>query len=199
MIIRGIVYNRLIFIKYTNTIAVSNHLYKLIVGVMPMTTRSFQQFDQAREFWDLERLYADLATVKGRPLTLAERQHLRGLLCGYSPAEMADKLHKSMRGVESELCSTVYQYVKGLLDKEEVNNWRSISQWLEQAGYKTKPSFSFSQSGVTIPIEISQSSIKITNNKANRITIQISVLLITSLPSDSSEDDLSDDDLADTD
>jgi DNA-binding NarL/FixJ family response regulator len=72
-------------------------------------------FAEAATNWDLQKLYKDLAVAKGEfaphkrgGLTETEKKHLRGLLCGYSPAEMAEKLHKSARGVESDLCSTIY-------------------------------------------------------------------------------------------
>jgi hypothetical protein len=44
-----------------------------------------------------------------------EAVHLRGLLCGYGPAQIADILHKSTHGVESDLSAKVYSRVKGLL------------------------------------------------------------------------------------
>ena len=95
--------------------------------------------------WDLQKLYKDLAVAKGefaphqkRGLTHTEKKHLGGLLCGYSPAEMAKKLHKSARGVEADLCKTIYRYVEQLT-KQPLNtlkNWRDIPKWLEQTGYK---------------------------------------------------------------
>jgi hypothetical protein len=63
-----------------------------------------------------------------------EKKHLRGLLCGYSPAEMAEKLYKNSRGVEADLCSTIYRYVEQLTKKplNTLKNWRDIPEWLEQ-------------------------------------------------------------------
>ncbi|WP_332959431.1 hypothetical protein [Microcoleus sp. AR_TQ3_B6] len=55
-------------------------------------------FAEAATNWALQKLYKDLAVAKRefaphmrRGLTEAEKTHLRGLLCGYSPAEMAEK------------------------------------------------------------------------------------------------------------
>ncbi|WP_254173079.1 helix-turn-helix domain-containing protein [Planktothrix pseudagardhii] len=95
-------------------------------------------FSQAVKYWDLETLYNDLASAKGKHLTPVEKLHLRGLLCGYSPSEIAEQLSKNSRGVETDLCATIYKYVKFLLDKtdEKIENWRNISEWLEQSGYK---------------------------------------------------------------
>ncbi len=97
-----------------------------------------KQFTQAAKEWDLNTLYGDLASVKGKSLTPIEKLHLRGLLCGYSPLEIAEKLDKIPKGVETDLCATVYRYVKGLLEKsnERIENWRKIAEWLEEAGYK---------------------------------------------------------------
>jgi len=71
-------------------------------------TPTDEQFSQAEQQWDLETLYIDLASAKGRRLTPVEKLHLRGLLCGYSPAEIAEKLHKSVKGVEAEVSVSVY-------------------------------------------------------------------------------------------
>jgi len=102
-------------------------------------------FAEAATIWDLQKLYKDLAVAKRefaphkrRVLTETEKKHLRGLLCGYSPAEMAEKLYKKSRGVEADLCSTIYRYVEQLTKKplNTLKNWRDIPQWLEQTGYK---------------------------------------------------------------
>ncbi|NJQ96624.1 MAG: helix-turn-helix domain-containing protein [Hydrococcus sp. CSU_1_8] len=100
-----------------------------------------EQFTKAANQWDLETLYADLASAKGKRLTPTEKRHLRGLLCGYSPSEIAEKLQKTPKGVETDLCATLYKYVKSLVGKgsAKIENWRNIAEWLEDAGYKTKP------------------------------------------------------------
>ncbi len=103
------------------------------------------RFVEAESRWDLKTLYADLAAVKGKPLTPVEKLHLRGLLCGNSPAEIAEKLQKNPKGVETDLCATIYRYVKGFVGKgiEKIENWRNIAEWLEDAGYKTQSSAKF--------------------------------------------------------
>lgn len=97
-----------------------------------------QLFNEASQYWDLDTLFIDLASVKGKHLTPVEKLHLRGLLCGHSPSEIAEHLGKNSRGVEADLCNTVYRYVKYLLDKseEKIENWRNIADWLEESGYK---------------------------------------------------------------
>ncbi|WP_069471506.1 helix-turn-helix transcriptional regulator [Candidatus Marithrix sp. Canyon 246] len=97
-----------------------------------------EQFVEAENAWDLERLYTDLAEAKGRTLSPTEKLYLRGLLSGHSPAEIAEKCHKSAGGVKVYLSSTVYQYVKMLANKEneKLENWTNIRKWLEGIGYK---------------------------------------------------------------
>lgn len=98
-----------------------------------------EEFKEVEQSWDLENLYADLASAKGKHLTPVEKSHLRGLLSGYSPIEIAEKLNKNPQGVKTDLCSSIYKYVKNLVDKceEKIENWRNIRDWLEEAGYKT--------------------------------------------------------------
>jgi len=99
-----------------------------------------EQFAEAETDWDLERLYTDLAAAKGKQLTLVEKLHLRGLLCGYSPAEIANQCQKSARGLNVDLCNTLYQYVKTLIGRnnERMNSWHNVRQWLGEAGYQTE-------------------------------------------------------------
>ena len=145
-----------------------------------------EQFPQVFAEWDLETLYTDLASAKGRRLTPVEKLHLRGLLAGHSPSEIAEKLSKSAKGVEVDLCSTLYQYVKSLVGKSngKVDNWRSITEWLEGAGYKKKT-----------PIEVQSDdhfSVKILVKKANvvleknQIAIDINLRIIAPTSSESS-------------
>ena len=137
-----------------------------------------EQFFQVFTEWDLETLYTDLSSAKGRRLTPVEKLHLRGLLAGHSPSEIAEKLSKSAKGVEVDLCSTLYQYVKNLVGKSngKVDNWRSITEWLESAGYRKQ-----------IPIEVQADdhfSVKILVKRANvvleknQIAIDINLRII---------------------
>lgn len=97
-----------------------------------------QQFNQAALHWDLDTLYTDLASAKGKRLTPMEKLHLRGLLSGFSPAEIAEQLGKNVKGVKTDLCVTLYRYVKSLVDKLDarIESWREVTEWLEEAGYK---------------------------------------------------------------
>ncbi|NJR59419.1 MAG: ATP-binding protein [Cyanobacteria bacterium CRU_2_1] len=104
-----------------------------------------EEFSEVEDHWKLEELYTDmelakrqLAPHKRKGLTAVEKRHLRGLLCGYSPAEIACKLSKNNRGIEADLCKSLYRYLE-LLTARKANtlkNWRDVIDWLEEAGYK---------------------------------------------------------------
>lgn len=149
-----------------------------------------KQFSQAEQEWDLKTLYADLAFAKEKPLTPMEKLHLRGLLCGHSPTEIADQLGKQPKGVETDLCTSVYRYVKGLLDKknERIENWRKISEWLEEAGYKQELSTSIPMNEL-LPNKsvVNVSNIAIENNQ---LVIVINLRIPTSQMNDVSEHNL---------
>ncbi|MEG4110561.1 MULTISPECIES: tetratricopeptide repeat protein [unclassified Microcoleus] len=119
-----------------------------------------EEFTLAANDWDLEKLYKDLAAAKKncmlgkRPgLTEVEKLYLRGLLCDYSSNEMATKLYKNARGIDTTLCQTIYRYVEKLTNKSTntVKNWRDIPDWLELAGYKTRSSNSVENKPVIAP------------------------------------------------
>jgi len=137
-----------------------------------------EQFFQVFTEWDLETLYTDLSSAKGRRLTPVEKLHLRGLLAGHSPSEIAEKLSKSAKGVEVDLCSTLYQYVKNLVGKSngKVDNWRSITEWLEGAGYRNKstPSVQFKSSS---PVDLLVKKAKISFEN-NQIIIDVDMRII---------------------
>ena len=142
-----------------------------------------EQFARAANHWDLETLYADLASAKGKRLTPVEKLHLRGLLCGFSPTEIAEKLGKNVKGVETDLCATLYRYVKSLVDKcnEKIENWRNITEWLEDAGYRTQ---SFAKlPGNPLP---EKSAVNVTNISIdkNQITIGVYLQMTVPLPSE---------------
>ncbi|MGF1522721.1 MAG: NB-ARC domain-containing protein [Leptolyngbyaceae cyanobacterium] len=104
-----------------------------------------QLFEQAGERWDLARLYGDLATAKAqvmphkRPeLTEVEQVRLRGLLLGHSPAAIAEQQYATPRTVEVALSQGLYRYVEVLTgrDRNTLESWRDIADWLEAAGYQ---------------------------------------------------------------
>ncbi|MEB3215992.1 MAG: helix-turn-helix domain-containing protein [Nostocales cyanobacterium 94392] len=149
-----------------------------------------EYFTQAGNHWDLETLYTDLASAKGKRLTPVEKLHLRGLLCGHSPGEIAEKLGKNVKGVETDLCATVYKYVKNLVDKGngKVENWRNISEWLEEAGYKSLSSVK--AQGMDFLPENSVVNITNINIEKNQIVFLINLRIPTKLASESMKNEI---------
>lgn len=79
------------------------------------------QFAEAEKFWQLELLYEDLAESKSKPLTATEKTHLRGLLLGLSPQQMAQELHCSVSGLRVALSRTIYTYIRILRGLQEID------------------------------------------------------------------------------
>lgn len=105
-----------------------------------------ENFTEAANHWNLEKLYLDLAVAKGRGLTPVEKKFLRGLLCGYSPAEIAAQVYKSgsSSAVRVYLSNGLYKYIQELLLQQgetglQIKNWSRITNLLEKAGYKLPP------------------------------------------------------------
>lgn len=139
-------------------------------------------FPQAANHWDLDTLYADLATAKGKPLTPTEKLHLRGLLCGCSPSKIAQTLGKNCKGVETDLCATLYRYVKSLVGKgsEKIYSWRNITSWLEEAGYTSPPA-----PKSAIPKSLNEKfNITNINCENNQITIEVFLQITIPVPSE---------------
>lgn len=163
------------------THSIISELLKSLTSGMPTMSRTAidDQFAEAETYFDLNKLYKDLASAKGKRLTPTEKVHLRGLLCGHSPAEIAEKLNKAKNSVEVDLSSTVYQYIKSLLNKEsqEVGNWRDICEWLKEAGYEQP--FKERQMTATLP---TQATVNIATLNNRKILIDINLRVVAPLP-----------------
>lgn len=104
-----------------------------------------EEFVEAKNSWELEKLYIDLASAKGKALTPVEKKFLRGLLCGFSPAEIASTVYKSKSSstVRVYLSNGLYKYIEEMLSiatgtSIKVKNWSRVTHLLEKAGYKKK-------------------------------------------------------------
>lgn len=101
------------------------------------------EFREAANNWHLEKLYVDIASIKGKSLTPVEKKILRGLLCGYSPSEIANKVYNSSSSsaVRVYLSNGLYKYIQDLVNRTtgeiiKLKNWSSVTNLLEKAGYK---------------------------------------------------------------
>jgi hypothetical protein len=104
------------------------------------TEKSPELFQEAESRWDLERLLDDLAEVNGESLTATEQLTLRGLLCGYTPAELTEMRVKDKRGPQTNVSRGVRRYVKKLMRAkgvevpERLNSVKMLAM-LKKAGY----------------------------------------------------------------
>jgi len=161
-----------------------------------MMRYSDDQFDEAKQYWDLERLYIDLAEAKGKALTKLEKLHLRGLLSGLSPNDIAQKRHKTVKAMEVNLSKTLYQYIKTVVNKDQdkVENWRDITKWLEEAGYKISMTSQLKNNlPINATVRLSNANIQKNTNTItltnNTITIDINIQLTAALSSDMLKED----------
>lgn len=138
-------------------------------------------FKEAEKQWNLKTLYVDLASAKGKRLTPMEKLHLRGLLCGHSPTEMAEILQKNVKGIETDLSATVYRYVKALCEKTscKIGNWRDICDWLECAGYQCEMEVEVNNKSQNIS---DKNMVNITNIKFENNEVCIAVQLQITIP-----------------
>ncbi|MDZ8104528.1 MAG: hypothetical protein RM338_02725 [Nostoc sp. DedQUE12a] len=63
---------------------------------------------------------------------------LRGLLCGYSPTEIAAAMNREVRGLRVDLSRGLYRYIEVLINRSSntLKDWREVADWLAKAGYK---------------------------------------------------------------
>lgn len=135
-----------------------------------------EDFTEAKNNWELEKLYVNLASAKGKALTPVEKKFLRGLLCGFSPAEIASTVYQSRSSstVRVYLSNGLYKYIEEMLShlsgySVKVKNWSRVTYLLEKAGYKK----------VEAPISTSQSQTSdedFVNTKLNGAAISNAVL-----------------------
>lgn len=107
----------------------------------PSTGSPDLEFAEAAELWNLERLYTDLGSAKGKGLTPVEKQYLRGLLCGYSPNEIAERCHVASDTVRNYLSKGLYRYIEEFLmrnaeQQARVKDWSRVAILMERAGYR---------------------------------------------------------------
>ncbi|RCJ28287.1 hypothetical protein A6S26_12185 [Nostoc sp. ATCC 43529] len=103
-----------------------------------------QLFAQAENDWNIARLCQDLTSAKqqisGKPkqLTPLEITCLRGLLCGYSPSEIATAMNREVRGLRVDLSRGLYRYIEVLTNRSSntLKDWREVTDWLAKANYK---------------------------------------------------------------
>lgn len=79
------------------------------------------EHDESSEKWDLINLIQDLETIKGKSLSIFEKNCLYCFLCRYNIKYIASKLGWSIKSVRTELSRGIYIYIKILLDRDRIN------------------------------------------------------------------------------
>jgi hypothetical protein len=109
---------------------------------------------QAAIEWNLAKLYLDLSKAKdnisphkNQGLTPTEKTQLEGLLCGYSPAEVAEQLVVQTNSLNVALSKTIYRYIEDLTGHplNSIENWRQVVEWLDAAGYRKSASIDWGE------------------------------------------------------
>ncbi len=157
----------------------------LLFSITSKMTPDDKIFSEAASQWDLDKIYQILAQAKkqvvagSRPgLTNTEKLYLCGLLCGFSPAEIAKKIHKSPKGVEIYLTRTLYKYVKQIKNihpEQKIKNWRNIYRYLEGLGCKNTIDEHFENNNFPDDIQIKIINTKIEQQNFHNNTIQITI------------------------
>lgn len=137
------------------------------------------EFIEAAYNWKLEKLYVDLASAKNKGLTPVEKKILRGLLCGYSPREIADIIYQSSgsSSVRVYLSNALYKYIEIMLSSQtsqkiKIKHWSRVTKLLEDAGYKLSVSLS-PQVMPTLIEEVNQSEIKQPSDWGEAVDVSI--------------------------
>jgi multidrug efflux pump subunit AcrA (membrane-fusion protein) len=102
-------------------------------------------FWKAAETWDLKRLYEKIESTKQhqpgeKQLTCLEKTVLRGLLCDYSPEQIANHLAGESYGLIVNLTWRLHKCIQTITNRtpQKIESYRDIPNWLEAAGYKKR-------------------------------------------------------------
>jgi hypothetical protein len=98
----------------------------------------FSHFGQAPNEWDLEQLYADIRSIrKSAELTPRVQQIIRGLLCGYTPKEIAQKVYNQPNAncIGQDL-NKIYSYIQDVTESEDRVVSGNIVRLTSGAGYR---------------------------------------------------------------
>jgi hypothetical protein len=98
----------------------------------------FSHFSQASDEWDLQQLYADIRSVQqSAELTPRVKQIIRGLLCGYTPQEIAQKIYnKPTANCIGQDLNKIYSYVQDVTEGEDRVISGNIVRLTSEAGYR---------------------------------------------------------------
>lgn len=134
--------------------------------------RDEELFPQAAQNWDLPAIYEQIEAAKQelfgeKQLTELQKTILRGLLCDYSPEQIAIVLPQGMHQSLVNITWNLHKCVKYLvgIEAKTVESYRDIPRWLAIAGFKFPAKFDArseqpSSSQTTIVQDITRESVK---------------------------------------
>jgi DNA-binding CsgD family transcriptional regulator len=95
-----------------------------------------REFSEASKHWNLKSILDEIA-AKGESLTPREEKMLRGLLCEYSPKEIAAiGFNKTDSHTIRADLSKIYEYIEILLETPLQVGSHNIRRLLKEAGYR---------------------------------------------------------------
>jgi hypothetical protein len=99
--------------------------------------QEFSDFSKAVVEWDLKQLYADIKAKDGTEPTPRLKQIIRGLLCGYTPKEIAQKVYnKPTSECIGQDLNRIYGYIQRVVDSEDRVTAGNIVRLTSIAGYR---------------------------------------------------------------
>jgi tetratricopeptide (TPR) repeat protein len=114
-----------------------------------------ENFDQAANKFDLDRLRKALEAEKHREITPAAWKYFKGVLCGYTTEDIADKCRIERDSVQTALYRELRDFLRQILHPRKIQrmDWSSVPKWLTEAGYRlsnhyTNPPQNIPRSGV---------------------------------------------------
>ncbi|MGB5635802.1 MAG: HlyD family efflux transporter periplasmic adaptor subunit [Waterburya sp.] len=150
-------------------------------------------FAQAEQDWNLPVIYEQVEAAKQelfgeKQLTALQKTILRGLLCDYSPEQIAIVLPQGMHQSLVNITWNLHKCVKYLvsIESKTVESYRDIPRWLAIAGFKT-------QAGLDQPTVFqatvlqnpnSQPTITLKTNSINRESLSEEESKISSSPTE---------------
>jgi hypothetical protein len=103
----------------------------------PAPEQPEKNFDEAENRFDLKKLRADLEAEKRGEITPAAWRYFKGVLCGYTTEDIAEKCGIERDSVQTALYRELRDFLRQILQPRRIKrmDWSSVPKWLTEAGY----------------------------------------------------------------
>ncbi len=103
----------------------------------PVPEQPEENFDEAENRFDLKKLRADLEAEKRGEITPAAWRYFKGVLCGYTTEDIAEKCGIERDSVQTALYRELRDFLRQILQPRKIKrmDWSSVPKWLTEAGY----------------------------------------------------------------